>query len=258
MKVVILAGGLGTRLSELTHAIAKPMVNIGGKPILMHIMQWYASFGHTDFIIALGYKGETIKEFFLKYKELNSNLKIDLATGVVTALDSTYNNWTVTLIDTGESTMTGGRIKRLKNYIGDDTFMITYGDGLSNVNLSALLDFHKKNKKLITVTAVHPAARFGELELRPDGLVKQFKEKPQMKEGWINGGFFVVEPQFLEYIDNDHEMLEREPLEKAVASEELIAYVHNGYWQCMDTKRDHELLESLWASGDAPWKASSN
>ena len=220
MKVVILAGGLGTRLSEYTKAIPKPMVNINGKPILIHIINHYLKYGFNDFYIALGYKGYYIKNFFKKKK-----LK-----------------YKINLIDTGLKTMTGGRLKRLKNVIGDETFLLTYGDGLSNVNLSKLVRFHNKNKKLITLTAVRPPARFGAIKIAGN-RVKTFKEKSKLDEGWINGGFFVVESKFLDFIKKDTTFLEKEPLERASKKKQLIAYKHYGFWQCMDTKRDKELLE---------------
>tara|TARA_A100001015_G_scaffold81798_1_gene90643 strand:- start:1870 stop:2556 length:687 start_codon:yes stop_codon:yes gene_type:complete len=220
MKVVILAGGLGTRLSEYTKAIPKPMVNINGKPILIHIINHYLKYGFNDFYIALGYKGYYIKNFFKKKK-----LK-----------------YKINLIDTGLKTMTGGRLKRLKNIIGDETFLLTYGDGLSNVNLSKLVRFHNKNKKLITLTAVRPPARFGAIKIAGN-RVKTFKEKSKLDEGWINGGFFVVESKFLDFIKKDTTFLEKEPLERASKKKQLIAYKHYGFWQCMDTKRDKELLE---------------
>ncbi len=220
MKVVILAGGLGTRLSEYTKAIPKPMVKINGKPILIHIINHYLKYGFNDFYIALGYKGNYIKNFFKKKK-----LK-----------------YKINLIDTGLKTMTGGRLKRLKNIIGDETFLLTYGDGLSNVNLGKLVRFHNKNKKLITLTAVRPPARFGAIKIAGN-RVKTFKEKSKLDEGWINGGFFVVESKFLDFIKKDTTFLEKEPLERASKKKQLIAYKHYGFWQCMDTKRDKELLE---------------
>ena len=222
MKVVILAGGFGTRLSEYTQATPKPMINIAGKPMLVHIMKIYAKYGFKDFYIALGYKGNVIKNFFKK----NSF------------------GWNINLIDTGKNTMTGGRLKRLKKYLGNETFMMTYGDGLSNVNLKKLLRFHKKNKKLVTLTAVRPPARFGALKLK-DGKVSYFKEKSKLDEGWINGGFFVMEARFLNFIKNDKTYLEKEPLEKVSQKKQLAAYKHEGFWQCMDTKRDKDKLNKI-------------
>lgn len=253
MKVIILAGGFGTRLSEYTDLIPKPMVSIGGKPILWHIMQTYARFGHKDFYAALGYKAHVVKEYFMNYRTLNTDFSVDLATGAITAQQSDSLDWKVTLIDTGKDTMTGGRVKRMQKYIGNETFMLTYGDGVADIDIDALLAFHKSHGKLVTMSAVRPVARFGELEIN-EKLVTSFQEKPQLHNGWINGGFFVIEPGFFDFIDGDATMLEREPLERAVKAQQLMAFCHDGFWHCMDTKRDHELLESLWASGNAPWK----
>lgn len=251
MKVILLAGGFGTRLSEYTDVIPKPMVLVGGKPILWHVMQSYARFGHKDFYVALGYKAEVIKEYFLNYHTLNSDFTVDLATGSVSSHQGNQVDWRVTLVNTGDGSMTGGRVKRMRPFIGNETCMITYGDGLANIDIDALLAFHRSHGKMATVSAVRPAARFGELEL--DGKhVANFQEKPQLHEGWINGGFFVIEPKFFDLIAGDNTLLEREPLEQATNACELMAYRHDGFWQCMDTKRDHELLESLWAKG-APW-----
>ena len=229
MKVVILAGGFGTRLSEYTDSIPKPMVQIGDKPMLWHIMSIYAKYNYKDFVIAAGYKSEVIKEYFSK------NTK----------------DWNVELVETGKNTMTGGRVKRLQKIIGNETCMLTYGDGLSNINLDSLIEFHKSHKKLVTVSAVRPPARFGAIELN-ENKVTSFKEKSHLGEGWINGGFFVVEPEFFNFIHGDSTYLEREPLEKAVSKGELFAYKHNGFWQCMDTKRDKDNLEEIY-SKDAPW-----
>ena len=234
MKVIILAGGYGTRLGEVTDLIPKPMVQIGGKPIIVHIMELYAQYGHTDFYIALGYKAEVIKKYF----------------------NNINTPWNINMIDTGLDTLTGGRCKIISESIGDETSFLTYGDGLADINIDQLLKFHKKNQKLITVSAVHPSARFGELDLDGDRVLA-FKEKPQLQRGWINGGFFVVEPGFFNYIDNPNVMLEREPIEKATSDAQLYAYKHEGFWQCMDTRRDHELLEKLWNDNKAPWKPSS-
>lgn len=251
MKVILLAGGFGTRLAELTDVIPKPMVPIGGKPILWHIMQTYASFGHKDFYVALGYKAEVIKEYFLNYHSLNADFTVDLSSGKVTPLQTDTVDWSVTLVNTGDASMTGGRVKRMEPFIGNETCMLTYGDGVADIDLDALLSFHRSHGKMITVSAVRPAARFGELDL--DGhKVASFQEKPQMHDGWINGGYFVIEPEFFNFIAGDNTMLEREPLEQATNAGELMAYCHDGFWHCMDTKRDHELLESLWAKG-APW-----
>ena len=251
MKVILLAGGFGTRLSEYTDVTPKPMVTIGGKPVLLHIMNSYAHFGFNDFIIALGYKAEVIKSFFLNYASLNSDFSVDLSSGEVTPINFSPVDWKVTLVDTGLHTMTGGRLRRLKPYIGDETFMLTYGDGLSNIDINELLAFHEGHGKLMTVSAVRPGARFGELELN-GANVSRFVEKPQLHEGWINGGFFVVNSKFLELIDDDQTLLERQPMEIAAANNQLMAFRHDGFWQCMDSKRDRESLEQLWSQG-APW-----
>lgn len=253
MKVILLAGGFGTRLSEYTETIPKPMVHIGGKPILWHIMQIYAAYGHNDFYVALGYKAEIVKEYFLNYKTLNSDFTIDLATGVVKSHQSDKVDWRVTLVETGLNSMTGGRVKRMKPFIGHEPFLLTYGDGLANINLDRLLAFHKSHGKMVTVTAVRPAARFGELGLNSD-VVTSFQEKPQLTQGWINGGYFVVQPEFFDLIADDSTILEREPLEKVSKMGELMAYRHEGFWQSMDTKRDRDLLEELWQLNTAPWK----
>lgn len=251
MKVILLAGGFGTRLSEYTDVIPKPMVPIGGKPILLHVMQTYASFGHKDFFVALGYKAETIKSYFLNYRSLKADFTVDLSSGEMTPHQLDEIDWRVTLVHTGDQSMTGGRVKRMQQFIGNETCMLTYGDGVANVDLDALLAFHRSHGKLVTVTAVRPAARFGELEME-GANVTNFKEKPQLQEGWINGGYFVLEPAFFDLIAGDETMLEREPLEAAAQMGELMAYRHEGFWHCMDTKRDHEVLESLWAKGP-PW-----
>jgi len=219
MKVILLAGGLGTRLSEYTKTIPKPMIKIGGKPMLLHIMKQYAKYGYKDFYIALGYRGEVIKKFFNKK----------------------FFDWNINLIETGKNTMTGGRLKRIKKFIGNETFMMTYGDGLSNVNLKKLLKFHKKNKKLVTLTAVRPPARFGAIQLKGK-IVSYFKEKSKIDENWINGGFFVMEPEFLKSIKNDNTILEQKPLENAAKKKQLGAFKHEGFWQCMDTKKDKDIL----------------
>ena len=251
MKVIILAGGFGTRLAEYTAVIPKPMVPVGGKPILWHIMRTFAQYGHKEFLVALGYKAEVVKDYFLNYRALNADFTVDLASGLVTSHQVDPVDWQVTLVNTGDTTMTGGRVKRMKSHVGDETCMLTYGDGVADIDLDALLAFHRSHGKLVTVSAVRPAARFGELEME-GARVASFKEKPQMHEGWINGGFFVIEPAFFDMIADDSTLLEREPLERATRAGELMAYQHPGFWHCMDTKRDHELLESLWASG-APW-----
>ena len=223
MKVVLLAGGFGTRLAEHTRTTPKPMVHVGGKPMLLHIMKLYAKYGFKNFYIALGYKGKIIRKYF--------NKKI--------------SDWNIKLVETGKNTMTGGRLKRLKKYIGNETFMMTYGDGIADVNLKKLLKFHQKNKKLVTLTAVRPTARFGALKLKGKH-VSYFKEKSKLDEGWINGGFFVMEPDFLNFIKNDNTYLEREPLEKATKKKQLTAFKHKGFWQCMDTKRDKDKLDKIF------------
>ena len=253
MKVVILAGGFGSRISEYTKDIPKPMVTIGDKPILWHVMQIYAKFGHNDFYIALGYKAEIVKEFFLHYHSLNSDFTVDLDNGVITYHQKNVVNWKVTLIDTGLDSMTGGRVKRMEPYVSDGTFLLTYGDGLSNINIDSLVKFHQKHGRMITVSAVHPRARFGELEIKGK-QVTSFQEKPQTRQGWINGGYFVIEPKFFELIEGDQTILEREPLEHTAQMGELMAYQHEGFWQCMDTKRDRDNLEEFWRSGKVPWK----
>lgn len=252
MKVVILAGGFGTRLSEYTENIPKPMVPIGGKPIIWHIMKNYAQFGHKDFYLALGYKAEVIKEYFLNYSNLNSDFSVNLKTGAVTLHQPSIVDWNVTLVNTGANSMTGGRVKRLKSYIGDEPFLLTYGDGLSDINISELIHYHKSHGKMITVTAVHPVARFGELQL-VNNIVTRFEEKPQTNMGWINGGFFVIEPSFLDLIDNDEMVLEKEPLQRAANLNELMAFKHSGFWHCVDTKRDLDYLNNLYHSGKACW-----
>jgi glucose-1-phosphate cytidylyltransferase len=253
MKVILLAGGFGTRLSEYTETIPKPMVTIGGRPMLWHIMCTYARFGHKDFYLALGYRAEIIKEYFLHYRSLNADFSVDLSTGVVTPHQTDDADWRVTLVHTGLESMTGGRVKRLQRFIGNETFMLTYGDSLAKIDLARLLAFHRSHGKLVTVTAVHPGARFGELELEGD-RVDSFQEKPQIKQGWVNGGYFVAEPGFFDLIAGDATILEREPLEQAAKMGELMAFRHEGFWQCMDTKRDRDALENLWQSGQAPWR----
>jgi glucose-1-phosphate cytidylyltransferase len=252
VKVVILAGGFGTRISEYTDLLPKPMIPIGGKPILWHIMQRYADFGHKDFYIALGYKAEVVKDYFLNYSSLNSDFTVNLKTGKILPHKLDEIDWNVTLVDTGLNTMTGGRVKRLSKFIGDKTFLLTYGDGVADIDLEKLLHFHRSHGKMITVSAVRPTARFGELELLKNQVVS-FKEKPQLHDGWINGGFFVIEPTFLNLIKGDETLLERDPLEVAANMGELMAYRHDGFWHCMDTKRDHEFLDAIWKSSAAPW-----
>jgi glucose-1-phosphate cytidylyltransferase len=253
MKVGILAGGLGTRLAEETETKPKPMVEIGGQPILLHIMKHYAHYGFDNFAIALGYKGEVIKKYMADYCILNCNLTIDFQQGMIHRHSDRPSQWQVDLIDTGTNTNTGGRIKRLQPYLGNETFMLTWGDGVSNINLHELLAFHRAHGKLATMTAVRPPARFGCLEIDGDQIV-EFSEKPQAKEGWINGAFFVLEPEVFDYIDGDDTLWEKEPLERLAQAGQLMAYRHTSFWQCMDTLREKRLLESLWQSGKAPWK----
>jgi len=253
MKTIILCGGLGTRLSEETHLKPKPMVEIGGKPILWHIMKVYQQFGINDFFLALGYKGEVIKDYFINYHARQSNLNIELKSGKVQYSDPTSEDWNISLIHTGPSTMTGGRLLRLKSYLKDSgTFMLTYGDGVSDINIKELLNFHKLHGKIATVSAVRPPVRFGELIINGDH-VSHFQEKPQAGEGWINGGFFVFEPKIFDFIKDDTTFLEREPLEQLAQHGELMAYKHPGFWQCMDTIRDRDFLEEYLQNGKAPW-----
>jgi glucose-1-phosphate cytidylyltransferase len=253
MKVINLAGGFGTRLTEETENRPKPMIEIGGRPILWHIMKHYAHFGFAEFAIALGYRGDSIKRYFLDYARLNSNLTVDLRSGDVMRSQTCSEDWTVHLVDTGLHTMTGGRMKSLAPLIGRETFLMTYGDGVCGMDLTKLVAFHRSHGKLATVTAVRPPARFGGLEFDGDRVVK-FSEKSQVGEGWINGGYFVLEPSVFDAIDSDDTYWEREPLERLAKAGQLMAYRHDGFWQCMDTLRDLRLLESLWASGAAPWR----
>lgn len=254
MKVGILAGGLGSRLSEETTLKPKPMIEIGGHPILWHIMQGYATHGFEEFVVALGYKGEVIKSYFLNYRLHNASLTVRLKSGEVSVHVDPAHDWTVHLLDTGDDTQTGGRVKRIAEFVGPETFMLTYGDGVSDIDLRHLLEFHRSHGKLATVTAVRPPARFGSLRFE-GSLVTEFEEKPQAGEGWINGGFFVLEPQVAEYVSGPGEIWEHEPMERLAAEGELVAFRHPGFWQCMDTLRDLRLLEGLWAGGKAPWKA---
>lgn len=253
MKVAILAGGYGSRLAEETEVKPKPMVEIGGKPILWHIMMHYSYYGYREFVIALGYKGEYIKRYMVDYASLNSNLTIDVHRGKVKKHNTTRQDWVVDLIDTGLNSMTGGRIKRLAPYLCNQTFMLTWGDGVSTINLHKLLAFHKAHGKLATLTAVRPPARYGHLVFDGD-RVAEFNEKPQLGEGWINGAFFVLEPQVLDYIDGDETVWEKDPLERLAADGQLMAYRHEGFWQCMDTLREKHILNTLWENRQAPWK----
>ncbi len=253
MKVIILAGGLGTRLQEETTVKPKPMVEIGGRPMLWHIMSIYAAHGYKEFVVALGYKGEVIKDFFLNYCYWRNSLTVHLGEGRVEVHDGPREDWVVHLVDTGQQTGTGGRLKKLAPWIGDEPFMMTYGDGVANIDIGALVAFHSRHGKLATVTAVRPPARFGGLSFNGD-LVARFEEKPQIGEGWINGGFFVLQPQALAYIESELTLWEQEPLERLAVDGQLVAYRHEGFWQGMDTLRDVRLLENLWAEGRAPWK----
>ncbi|MCG5060324.1 MAG: glucose-1-phosphate cytidylyltransferase [Limnoraphis sp. WC205] len=253
MKVGILAGGLGTRLSEETVEKPKPMVEIGGKPILWHIMMHYSHHSFKNFVIALGYKAEVIKKYMVDYCSLNSNLTVNVQTGAFEMHGGVKPDWNVDLIDTGLNTNTGGRIKRLAPYMGNETFMLTWGDGVTDLNLHDLIAFHRSHGKLATLTAVRPAARFGHLELDGDQIV-EFSEKPQTQEGWINGAFFVLEPEVFDYIEGDDTQWEKAPLENLAKDGQLMAYKYTGFWQCMDTLRDKRRLESLWETGHAPWK----
>ena len=253
MKVAILAGGLGTRLSEETTVKPKPMVEVGGKPLLWHIMNIYAAQGFKEFVVALGYKGEVIKDYFLNYHYHSRSLTVNLGTGKVSTHDGKGEDWTVHLLDTGVDTQTGGRVKRLAEFIGNEPFMLTYGDGVADISLKALLDFHKAQGRLVTMTAVRPPARFGQMVIE-NGRVMQFQEKPQIGEGWINGGFFVVQPDIRDYLVGDKTSWEFEALEKLAAEGQVAAYQLETFWQSMDTMRDVRSLEKLWAEGKAPWK----
>lgn len=253
MKVVILAGGQGTRLTEETDLRPKPMIEIGGRPILWHIMKHYAHHGFKEFFIALGYRGEIVKRFFLDYCTLSGSMTVDLSNGVVKNQENECEDWLVHLRNTGQATNTGGRVKRLQPWLKDETFMLTYGDGVSNVDLSQLLKFHKKHGRVATVTAVRPPARFGGLVFSGD-LVAEFTEKPQIGEGWINGGFMVFEPTVFDYLKDEATSLETDALERLASEQQLAAYKHEDFWQCMDTLRDKRLLESLWHQPGTPWR----
>ena len=253
MKVVILAGGLGTRLSEETEVKPKPMIEIGGRPILWHITKHYAHYGFKEFFIALGYKGEIIKRYFLDYQSLSGSMTIDLSSGSVNVHKRDCEDWAVHLMDTGVETNTGGRLKRLEPWLKDETFMLTYGDGVCNINMQDLLAFHRAHGCIATVSAVRPPARFGGLIFEGD-LVTEFVEKPQIGEGWINGGFMVFEPRVFDYLKGDDDSLEADALEQLARDRQLVAYRHDSFWQCMDTLRDKRLLESLWHERQAPWK----
>lgn len=254
MKVVILAGGLGTRLAEETNLRPKPMIEVGGRPLLWHIMKIYSQFGYNDFVICLGYLGYVIKEYFSNYALHNSDVTYDFRTGEVTMANAVTEGWRVSLIETGADTLTGGRLRRVRRFLGEETFMMTYGDGVADVDLAALLKFHRSHQRLATVTAVRPPGRFGVLELDRDDRVTAFREKPQDEVGWINGGYFVLEPAALDLVENDATIWEREPLERLVAQDQLRAHRHRGFWQPVDTLRDKRYLEELWNGQTAPWK----
>lgn len=253
MKVGILAGGYGSRLAEETDIRPKPMVEIGGMPILWHIMMIYASHGYSDFAVALGYKGEYIKRWFRDYGAFGGSMSVNTGTGSVTRHVDGAPDWNVDLVETGLATMTGGRIKRLAEWMGGGTFMLTWGDGVADVDLDKVLAFHRAHGKLATMTAVRPPARYGHIEFDGD-RVMEFSEKPQTGEGWINGAFFILEPEVTEYIDGDHVMFEHEPMRRLAADGQLMAYKHDSFWQCMDTLREKQILQKLWESGKAPWK----
>jgi len=253
MKVGILAGGHGTRLAEETEIRPKPMVEIGGHPILWHIMTHYAHFGYNDFVVGLGYKGDYIKKYMADYASLNGSLTVNMKSGEVKSHNKEDLDWNLELIETGLNTMTGGRIKRLIPYMNNERFMLTWGDGVSNVDLDKLLKFHKSHGKLATLTVVRPPARYGHLEIAGDGAVEMFSEKPQASEGWINGAFFVLEPEVFDYIEGDATQWEKEPMENLAKDGQLMAYHHTDFWQCMDTLREKHILETLWESGNPPW-----
>lgn len=254
MKVVILAGGLGTRLSEETNLRPKPMVDIGDKPILWHIMKIYSSYGFNDFVICLGYKGYVIKEYFANYFLHQSDVTIDLKDNSILTHQSAAEPWKITLVDTGKTSMTGGRIKRIQKYIGNEPFLLTYGDGVGDININSLVKYHLANKKMVTVTAVQPSGRFGALNIDNNELVNSFLEKPKGDGSWINGGFFVCEPSVFKFIKDDQTIWEREPMEQIAAANQMVAYKHTGFWKPMDTLRDKQELEQEWNSGMATWK----
>jgi glucose-1-phosphate cytidylyltransferase len=259
MKVVILAGGLGTRMGDETLVRPKPLIEVGGHPLLWHIMNIYAAGGFDEFVIALGYRGDMIKDYFVGFQSRTSDLTVDLKAGTIVFREKRHPDWMVHLIDTGVATRTGGRVKRLKNLIGTDPFLLTYGDGLADINVQDLVSFHRSHGKLATVTAVRPPARFGALDLDvTDNRVLDFNEKPQADAGWINGGFFVMEPQVLDYIDGDETALEAEPLSRLARDNQLFAYRLEGFWQPMDTLRERQLLERLWERDAAPWRRPRN
>lgn len=253
MKVAILCGGVGTRLSEETALRPKPMVEIGGKPIVWHIMKGYAARGFNEFVLALGYKGEVIKDYFLSYRHRFSSVTVRVGTGETTLHEGDCEDWTVHLLDTGLNTLTGGRVRRVAQFIGNETFMLTYGDGLCDIDVNRLVDFHRRHERLVTLTAVRPPTRFGDLTLDGDRVIN-FEEKPQIGEGWINGGFFLLDPGVVDYVAGDETIWEREPIKRLAQEGQVVAYRHEGFWRCVDTLRDLRLLENLWDGGEAPWK----
>jgi glucose-1-phosphate cytidylyltransferase len=254
MKVVILAGGFGTRLTEETSMRPKPMIDIGGQPLLLHIMKLYSAYGFHDFIVCLGYMGYYIKEYFSNYALHRSDVTYDFGTGQAEYFNKVTENWRVTLVDTGLTTMTGGRLKRVREILGQETFMMTYGDGLADINLQTLLAFHKRHGRSATVTAVQPPGRFGVLEMAGGDMVTEFREKPEDEIGWINGGYFVLEPAVIDLIDGDETIWERAPMVELTHSKQLMAYRHRGFWQPVDTLRDKQTLEAIWNAGNAPWQ----
>lgn len=255
MKVVLLAGGFGTRISEESHLKPKPMIEIGGKPILWHIMKEYSHYGFNEFVVCCGYKQHVIKEWFNNYYLHNSDITFDFSDGGnITVHNNVAEPWKVTLVDTGLNTMTGGRIKRIKDYVGNEPFMLTYGDGVSDVNITELLKYHQNHGKMVTMTAIRPEGRFGVLDIDDNASIRAFREKSQNDSGWINAGYMVVNPEIFDYIEADSTVFEREPLEKVASEGELVAYRHKGFWQCMDTQRDKQKLEEMWANNVAPWK----
>lgn len=254
MKVVILAGGLGTRLSEETDIKPKPMVEIGGKPILWHIMKIYSHYGYNEFIVCCGYKGHVIKEYFADFFLHHSDVTFELKNNKMKVLSTAVENWKITLVDTGKDSMTGGRIKRIQKYVGNSPFMLTYGDGVSNINIKKLVEFHKKSKKMVTVTAVQPESRFGVLDMNDKNEVRSFMEKPKGESGWINGGFFVCQPEIFKYIKGDETTWEREPLEMIAKDKQLCAFKHDGFWKPMDSLKDKQDLNKYWDTGKADWK----